>query len=289
MKKIKIIVDSCSSIPKDIAIKNDIDILAVNFTINDELIDPTNTKITVDEFFDKLTKKVDMKTSAIAPNVYFEAFEKYIKDDYQVIYISLSSGLSCGYQNSLLAKSMIIEEYPNAIVECIDTLSGSIGVYFTIKEAIKLINDGLDAKTIKDRLDKNGLNIESLFTIGSLYHLYKGGRLRLATAAAGLLLRIKPLVIADEFGKLKSSSVQIGKKRALASMALRVADNVLDDEIFIGYTNNLDEANYFEKLLLEKNSNLKITKCLIDFTMMCHCGPETVAVFYKKKNFAEKF
>ncbi len=284
MNKIKLIVDSCSSIPTLIAKENDIDVLPVQFSINDELINPLNTKLTVDEFFEKLTKKVDMKTSAIAPNVYYDAFEKYIKEDYQVIYVSLSSGLSCGFNNALLAKNMILEEYTNAKIECIDTLSGSIGIYFTIKEALKLIKDGLNVEEIKTKLDKNGLNIESLFTIGSLYHLYKGGRLRLATAAAGVLLRIKPLVIADKFGKLKSAAVHIGKKKALAAMADRIVEKVLDNEIFIGYTNNLEEAEYFEKLLLEKNNNLKITKYLIDFTMMCHCGPETVAVFYKKKN-----
>jgi DegV family protein with EDD domain len=287
MNKIKLIVDSCSSIPKDIAKENNIDVLPVEFSINDELINPIDSKLTVDEFFDKLTKKVDMKTSAIAPNLYFETFEKYVKEDYQVIYVSLSSGLSCGYNNALLAKNMILEEYPNAKVECIDSLSGSIGIYFTIREVLKLIKDGLNVLEIKSKLDKNGLNIESLFTIGSLYHLYKGGRLRLATAAAGVLLRIKPLVIADKFGKLKSAAVHIGKKKALAAMADRIVENVLDNEIFIGYTNNLEEAEYFEKLLLEKNNNLKITKYLIDFTMMCHCGPETVAVFYKKKNEIE--
>lgn len=287
MKKIKIIMDSCSSLPLEIAKEHDITILPTIFSINDELINPLEANLTVDEFFDKLTKKVDMKTSGIAPNVYLEAFIKYIEEGYDILYISLSSGFSGSYNNSLLAKSMALDEYPNANIECIDTLNGSIGIYFTALEALKLIEEGLSVTQIKNKLDKNGLNIEAVFTIGSMYHLYKGGRLRLAVAAAGTLLRIKPLVIADKEGKLKSAAVHVGKKRALAAMADRVVQNIFDNEVFIGYTNNLEESIYFENLLLERNKDLKITKYLIDYTMMCHCGPETVAVFYKKKTKVE--
>ncbi len=287
MNKIKIIMDSCASLPLDMVNKYNIEVLPTVFSINDELINPIDTKLTVDDFFDKLTKKVDMKTSGIAPNVYFEAFEKYVEEGYEVLSISLSSGLSCGYNNSLLAKNMILEEYPNAKIECIDSLTGSMAIFFTTKEAIRLINEGLDVTEIKNRLDKNALNIEAMFTIGSMYHLYKGGRLRLATAAAGVLLRIKPVVIASKEGKLENSGAHIGKKRALASMIDRIIENILDDEVYIGYTNNLEEATEFENKLLERNNKLHISKYLIDYTMMCHCGPETVAVFYRRKTPVE--
>lgn len=283
MNNIKLIVDSCASLPMDIVKKYDIEVIPTIFSINDELINPLETNLSVDEFFDKLNKKVDMKTSGIAPNVYYETFLKYVLDGYDVLSFSLSSGLSCGYNNSLLAKNMVLEEYPDAKIECIDPLTGSIGIYFTVREAIKLVSEGLGVKEIYDKLNKNGLNIESLFTIGSLYHLYKGGRLRLATAAAGALLRIKPLVYASKEGKLKTGATHIGKKRSLAAMADRIALNILDDEVFVAYTNNLDEANAFEQMLLERNKNLHVTKFLIDYTMMCHCGPETIAAFYKKK------
>lgn len=283
MKKIKIILDSCSSIPRDLAKKLDIEVIPTIFSINDELINPLESKLTADEFFAKLSEKADMKTSGIAPNVYFDTFEKYVKEDYDILYISLSSGFSGGYNNSLLARNMILDEYPQASIECIDTRVGSMAIFFTAAEAIKLINEGFDVKQIKDKLDKNALNIEAVFTIGSMYHLYKGGRLRLATAAAGTLLRIKPLVVASNEGKLKSSTVAIGKKRALNNMADRIVENIADDVIYLGYTNNLEETEEFERMLLEKNNKLHIEKYLIDYTMMCHCGPETVAAFYKKR------
>lgn len=283
MNKIKIIMDSCSSLPPLMAKEYNIEIIPTIFSINDELINPLDTKLTVDEFFEKLTKRVDMKTSGIAPNVYFDVFERYIKEGFDVLYISLSSGFSGSYNNSLLARNMILDEYPNAKIECIDSLVGSMAIFFTTKEAIKLINEGQSVTEIKNKLDKNGLNIEAMFTIGSMYHLYKGGRLKLATAAAGTLLKIKPLVVASKEGKLKSAAIHIGKKRALANMADRLIENILDNEVYIGYTNNLEEANSFEAMLLSKNKDLHISKYLIDYTMMCHCGPETVAAFYKKK------
>ncbi len=283
MKKIKIFMDSCASLPKDMAIKYDIEVISSIFTINNEAIDPLCTDLSVEDFFDKLKKKVDMKTAGIAPNIYYEAFEPYIKDGYEVLYIGLSSGLSGSYGNSVLAREMILEDYPESNIECIDSLTGSMAIFFTTKKAMDLINEGYGVKDIKERLDRNQLNIEATFTIGSMYHLYKGGRLRLATAAVGSLLRIKPLVVASKEGKLSSNSVHIGKKRALAAMADRVLENIADNEIYLGYTNNIEETDEFEKTLLEKRPDLNISKYIIDYTMMCHCGPETVAVFYKRK------
>ena len=284
MKKIKLILDSCASLPKDLKEEYNIEVVPASFSINDEVIDPVHTTLTVDMFFDKLTNKVDMKTSGVSPNTYYECFLSYIKQGYDILYIALSSGFSCGYSNSLLAKDMLLEEYPDAKIECIDSLTGSMAIFFTAKEAQRLIDLNMDIKEIRERLDKNALNIEAMFTIGSMYHLYKGGRLKLTTAAVGSLLRIKPLVAANKEGKLISCGAHIGKKRALSAMADRLIKNIADDTVYIGYTNNLEEAIMFENKLLELNNNLKIYKYLIDFTMMCHCGPETIALFYKKKN-----
>lgn len=283
MSKIKIIVDSCSSIKKDFAKKYDIEIIPINIIIDGLEINPLDTKMNNEEFFSLLNKKVSAKTAAISPNLYHDMFVKYINDGYDVIYISLSSGLSCSYNNSLLAKESVLEEFPNAKIECIDSLLGGSGIKIIVLEIIKLIEKGLNINEIKEKVDRNGLHLEALFTIGSLYHLYKGGRITLGKATLGTMLRLKPIIYANKEGKLENLTINIGKKKSLSEMCSRLISNIDGDLVYLSYTNNENEAKEVKDRLLSLRNDLNVIIDQIDYSLSCHCGPETIALFYKKK------
>ena len=66
-------------------------------------------------------------TAQITPFVFEEYFRKYISEGYSIVYIGFSSALSGSYNNSVLAKSKILEEEPNADITVIDTKSATTG------------------------------------------------------------------------------------------------------------------------------------------------------------------
>ncbi len=283
---IKIIVDSCSSMSLVEAKEKNIDVIPMTFEMNEKIINPLNNEIDPQEFYDKLKDhSTVVKTSCIAPQVFYEAFEKYVKDNNEVIFISLSKGLTAGFNNAVMAKEMILEEYPNAKVEIINSLSGSIGIKIIIEKAIELINKNLSIDEIKIELDNLANKVYSAFTIGSLYHLYRGGRLRLASLLTGNLLRIKPIITTNSEGKLEKKETHLGSNKAISGMVDLVVENIDNNckNIYVGYTNNLEDAKKFVSKIKERLPEANIILEIIDETMGCHCGPNTIAVFFVKK------
>ena len=283
---IRIILDSCSSMMMPEASKRNIIIVPMKYEINGKEINPIKENINIKEFYDSLMNhETTVKTSCVSPEDYRVAFEEVIKNNDEVLYISLSKGLSGSFNSANLAKDILLDDYEDAKIEIVNSLSGSIGIKLLVDEAEILIKEGKSLKEITEILNNYSKKITSSFTIGSLYHLYKGGRLNYTSMVAGRLLRFKPVISANSEGKLEKTGTYIGKSKAILAME-ETLDQTIDTNsksIYVGYTNNLDEALVLSNKLETKYPKLKIITEPIDPTMGCHCGPGTIALFYFHK------
>lgn len=286
MSKIMIFVDSCSSVTKVNADKMGIRIIPTLFSMEGKDYNPLNDDvISYQEFYNKLEDKMFCKTSCVNPNVFINHFEEALKEGYDVIYISLSSGLSASFNNANIAKDILSDDYNNAI-ELIDSRTGSVGIQVILEKAIKMRNEGKTAKEIREALEDNKINVCSLFTIGSLDHLRRGGRLSTVTAIVGTVLKINPIICANKEGKLTTYRKHRGRRKALNALLEEVDSNIVEGEtVYIGYTNNIEEAEFIENYFLEKG--IQVHKDYIDHTMGSHCGPKTLAVFFISKKELE--
>lgn len=274
MSNIKIYVDSCSSITKKLIDQYDIKVIPNYFYLNDKEINPLNLE-NCDNFYEMLNDNNKIKTSCISPYDFQEAFKNDLNLGNKILYISLSSGLSANYQNAIIASDN------NENIAIFDSKTGSVGILIYLLKAIELSNKNSSLKEIVNEL--NSVKISSHFTIGSLDHLYKGGRLSKSEVIVGNILRLKPIVSANEAGKLKITGVHLGKKKAIDGLCKLFFNEHLNNDVFIAYTNNPDELEILKNKLLKENNNLNIYAYQIDPTMLCHCGPKTIAIFYEKK------
>lgn len=284
MNEIVIFCDSCSSLTKAKAQEMNIKIIPTLFFLNNTEYNPlAEDLMSYEEYYEKLEKKNFCKTSCINPDVFIQAFEQEVMEGRDVLYISLSSGLSSSHNNAILAKNLLAETYDNAI-EIIDPLTGSFGVLFALEEAVKLRDEGLSALEIKNKITKNQLNVESLFTIGSLDHLRRGGRLSTLSAIFGTILNINPVIRADKDGKLSVNAKLRGRKKAFQFMLDKLTNTAKDNtKIYIGHTNAIEDAEFIKSSILENTSFTNIEMSYIDHTMGAHCGPKTIAMFFIKK------
>lgn len=283
MKEIIIFCDTCAGVNKEEELKYNIKIIPTLFYIDNKEYNPINCSLTHEKLYQILEGKSTCKTSCINPNTFIDSFRPYLKEGKSILYISISSGLSGNYQSAKLAKDILEDEYPNSI-ELIDSLSGSLGIKYTIFEAIKLINEGEELTAIKEKLDKNKLNVNASFTIGSLDHLRRGGRLSGFSAVVGSILRINPIIKASKQGKLEVTSKHRGRLKALSSLIDDIKKEASTSTLYIGYTNNLDEALKLKETILTETEIQDVEMDYIDYTLSCHCGPKTIAVFYKRKS-----
>lgn len=241
--------------------------------------------VTIDHkaFYEKLIETdVHPSTSQATPAAFEKAYEEARKAGEAVVVITLSSRLSGTCQSAMIAAA----EYENVWV--VDSGTAAIGGGILTEYALKLREEGLDAKQIAENLEAVKDRVVVVALVDTLEYLKKGGRISKTVAFAGAVLNIKPVLsICD--GEIKI----LGKARGS-----KMGNNLLVQEIekaggvdfsmplLLGYTGLSDAMllKYIEdsKPLWEGNAD-EVRYTTIGSVIGTHAGPGAVAVAFFKK------
>lgn len=226
MADIKIIVDTGSDIPPELAEKYDIDVISFLSIFGDEQY-VQRVDITNEEFFDKLENYDGIPTTSQTPfGDMLDFFREQCENHESVIYFALSSAASGQYQTANIVKGELEEENPNIDFRIVDTQKFSLFIAQTAIYASNLVRDG---KSVDEIIEKSQEYINSwrcYLLVDTLKYLEKGGRLSKAAAFVGTMLDIKP-ILTIENGLVESLDKLRGKKKLLEKLIEKVQD---DDE-----------------------------------------------------------
>ena len=100
-----------------------------------DLTDDMGGSYELQEFFEKIKAGVMPSTSAINIGEYVDFFTPYAKAGTPAVYIGFSGGLSSSMASAQQAKAMVLEQYPDAQLEIVDTLAASEGEGRMVLEA----------------------------------------------------------------------------------------------------------------------------------------------------------
>lgn len=277
----KLIVDSCTDIPfKNIEKMNAYPIaLKVNVD-GTEYLD--QLEISSKEVSEAVSKGVRPLTSQVNPDRFAEVFREVLKEDNEIIYLGFSSGLSGTYQSSVIARDMVLEEFPDADITVIDSLSASYGYGLLTERAAKYINDGLSKDEVVKNIEQDKNTIRHLFTVNDLDYLAKGGRLSKGQAFLGSLLNIKPLLHVED-GKLVPIEKYRGMKRIYKRMTELMNEEGAEVEAVITHSDAMDLALDLKKQILKDTKVNDVRIFDIGPTILSHTGNGTVALFYFKR------
>lgn len=224
MADIKIIVDSGSDIPQEIADKYDIGIISFLSIFGDEQY-VQRVEITNEEFFDKLEEYDGIPTTSQTPfGDMLDYFKKQCSEHESVIYFALSSAASGQYQTANLVKSEIEEENPNADFHIIDSQKFSLYISQTAVHAAQMVKDGKSVDEIITECEKYIKTWRCYLLVDTLKYLEKGGRLSKAAAFVGTMLDIKP-ILTIEHGLVESLDKLRGKKKLLDKLIAKIQDD----------------------------------------------------------------
>ena len=286
MNKVKLITDSCCSLSEEELEKLGVDFVQMSITVDKEEAPafefPIKKQIKNKK---KLKQAESCKTSCVNVQSFLDVFHKYVDQGFDVVYVGLSSGLSCTYNNAILAADEI-NSGKGQRVWVADSLSGSFAIAIMLEKAAKLISEGKTAEEVFEAINKNGMKTYTLFIPTDLNFLLKCGRLSKLAASIGSLLKLEPVLTADGEGKLKTVAKGIGKRRTmkiLENLLLENADMSTQERIYIGHTGQEQEAMEVKEFLEANTTNKEIIVGWIDYTMGCCCGPETLAIFMTGK------
>jgi len=276
--KIKITADSVIDLSPKMLEDNDITLIPLYITLGG-----TNYKdgidVTPDDIYAFVEKTNQLpKTAAVSVDTFKTVFGKYVSEGYSVIHFDLSSEMSASNSNAKIAAA----EIGNVFV--IDSRSLSSGVGLQVLYACDLVKEGLDAKTIYEKVLKRVDSVQASFIIDKLDYLYKGGRCSSLALLGANLLSIKPTIEVVD-GKMIVGKKYMGSlKRALEKYVpdiLTKYPNYDKKRIFITHTK-------IDKEIIEKVRDLirqyadfdEILDTDAGCTITSHCGPGTLGILY---------
>ena len=152
MRNYVIVTDSDTEIPYTFADAHQIPVFLMPYTVNGEerLFDlGRNTDFAA--FYQELRDGAEAVTSTRPPIDIADFFRETVKDGTEVLYLCFSSALSGHYELSQMAKSMVLEEFPDARIEIVDTLRISMGAGQLVMAAQKLKEEGKNPFTLDSK------------------------------------------------------------------------------------------------------------------------------------------
>lgn len=283
MHKFIISTDTTSDLPADFVKENNIDIHSLYYSIDDVVYGPDNT-LSDEEFYKKMRNGAMPTTMACNPEAIYNIFKKRIEEGYDILHIAFSSALSCTYNNCIIAINDLKEEYPDAKIVLIDSLSASLGEGLIVYRAVQLKKEGKSIDEITDYINSHLMNFAQYFTVDDLDHLYRGGRISKSTALIGSLAGIKPVLYINEEGKLVPDGKVRGRKKALSSLVDKIVQTSgsFKDEagiVFIGHSDCIEDAQFVADKIKDA-TGLDSLITYLSPIVGTHTGPGTVAVFF---------
>ena len=140
------------------------------------------------------------------------------KKEKNLLYVAFSSVLSGTYQSAVMARDLVLEDYPEAVIEIVDPKAAGIGEGYLVMRAVAARDAGRSLAEAKEEIMDLAPKLRTYFLVDDLYHLMRGGRLSKSAAIMGSLASIKPILWIDAEGELVPISKVRGRKKAVREL-----------------------------------------------------------------------
>lgn len=231
-------------------------------------------------------------TAAINPEEYESYFLPFLEHGYDIIHISLGSGLSSSCPNAQIA-AQTLRDKGNVYV--IDSCSLSTGFGLLVCEAGERIKAGLSAKQIVDEVSALSGDTRASFILDTLEFMRAGGRCSSITQIGAALMNLKPTILVrnDRQGSMVVGKKYMGK---LAPSLMKYVDDQLKDRtdlvldrVFVTHS-GMDDPAIIDRVVerigqLQPFREIFVTQA--SCTISSHCGPNTLGVLFLTKPGSE--
>lgn len=281
--KIKLIADSTCDLPEDLLRRHDILVVPLTIAAGDKAL-KDGVEITPQEIFAYVESgKGICRTSAVNVAEYTEVYQQERPGCDAIIHFTISADMSSCYQNALVAA----QDFDNIFL--VDTRNLSMAIGHLVLDAAEMAHKGMAAEEIYHNITQRISLLDASFLIDTLEYLHKGGRCTTIQALASSVLKIKPSIIVKDGqmtvskkyrGKLENVlrsyiSDKLGDKENIDTRRLLIADTLKDE--------NRRLLDMVKSLALDILPFDEVYTAKAGGTISCHCGPNTVGLFFYRK------
>ena len=294
MKKFVILPDVTCDLSQELREKFDIEYVKGHIVFPDKIEREGVLEwkyCTREEFYKDLKKNPNEYSTAPANiDEFKEAFEHYVKEGYDVLSLTISSALSGTYNFALKARELVLEDYPDAKIICIDSQRYSNGFGLIAIYASILRSEGKDIEEVAKIIEEKKNCFHEMGWLDDLSFVAKKGRLSNSKAFFGTLIGIKPLGEFNHQGLTTVLGKAKGEKKAyqaIMNYIEKTIENPSEQIILIAQTNHMKQALEFKEMIQNKFNPKEII--INDVFPSCgiNVGPGLMAAFYMGKPISD--
>lgn len=280
---LRIITDSASDLPKDYIEKHHLHVIPTPVVIdNIDYFD--GATIQTEEFYQILDDiKRDVKTYHINPAMFTDAFTPYAKAGDTIIYLCFSTGIAGTHNAANIAKSNVLEEYPDFDLTIIDSKCASVGFGLLVSKLVTMLEKGASKEEIIEAADYFISHIRHVFTVQTLAYLIKGGRLTKFKGTIAETLDMKPVLIVDENGALSVVKTVRGRKKSLRFLidyAKETGSHLENQEVAICHGEDSETLDFVKSLVEETFHPKSIMVSTVGCAIGAHTGRGIIGFCY---------
>ena len=278
----KIITDTCCDFPAEMYKELDLEVVPLSVLYKGVNYNEYS-EAWLKELFNGLRNGETASTAAVNPTQWEAAIEKVLQQGLDALVLPFSSGMSTTYQSAVIAAEELQEKYPDRKIMVVDIKCASLGQGLLVWYACQKRDEGMSLEDVAAWCEENKKHLCHWVIADDLMHLKRGGRVSAATAVAGTLLQIKPVIHVNDEGKLISVGKARGRKAAIQTLCKKVGELGIpgaNDTIFICHGDCLEDAQQLEAMLKETYGTKNVFIYYIGAVIGSHAGPGTMAVFF---------
>ena len=276
----KILTDSTADLPESWTQEHDVQVLGLTIQLDGQTYETVGPdKLTSEQLLAKMESGSKPTTSQINVGQFEDVFRQYAQEGTAVLYVAFASALSGTYQSAVMAREMVLEDYPEAIITILDSKAASMGEGLLVMKAVEARAAGQSLEQTADLLQSLVPRVKTYFLVDDLNHLMRGGRISKAAALMGSLVNIKPIIAVTADGSLDSVAKVRGKKKAQAEVVRMTLETISEPLVVIAYAGEKEVAENIKEQILASGEVTEVLILPLGPVISTHTGPGTLGLF----------
>ena len=198
------------------------------------------------------------KTGSACPSP--EEYAEHCRSVDESYIITISSNLSGSYNSAVLAKDLVLAEYPEKKIHIFDSLSTGPEMVLLVEKIAQLADSGLGFEMVCAEVERYQKRTALLFQLNSLENLTKNGRVSKMAGMTAKLLGIHMIGIASDEGTVQPLHKCRGTEKTYRLVLQEMRERgFVGGRVVLGHAFQEKGADMVKEMILEEFPSAKIT------------------------------
>ncbi|HHE41116.1 MAG TPA: DegV family protein [Dehalococcoidia bacterium] len=271
---VRIVTDSTADLPDFLVAELGITVVPLHIHFGEETYEDGVT-ISKDEFYKRLVTSPKLpKTSAPSSGAFTETYAQLAEETDEIVSIHISSRLSATYQSATVARDTFPAETSISVV---DSRFATIGLGLIVEQAARMARSGERAAIIVKEVEAAISRTHLFGVVDTLEYLHKGGRIGMASALLGSLLKVKPIIGVRD-GIVHPIERVRGREKAFDRLVEMVSKFETISRLAVAHTTAEDEMERLVERLSGFFPPEKMMCSRCGATLGTYLGPDTLCI-----------